>query len=434
MTNYFSKLFRSVDYNCYEVIHTWNPSCWSAFGEFVMSSIKGALWIYTPLYFGPHLLTRNFSTQALETTARRFVRSLFAVTGNTSLILLFSCAIMKMTGKVHYLTPFFGSMLSHFCSFWFERESRRNALALFSSKSAFEICFQYLKANGHLNGFNEQRAAILLFAASVSVNLYLARLKGFSKDPLSQLLALIVGRQEGKTIPKTPVENADNGDEDGQCPHRDPCVQYALTGFVKPFLVGWLGQVGLTLLKKRRDLWSLLLDRNALKLGVFLGGMSLVFRGSQCTLRTATGTNGAENSLLSGLLAGLAGSSVYPSTQIALYCFWKTVYTLYWAHFQGSHRAQQFVDLIFFICDSILINCTIMEPQYVAKSYLNFVDSVTNKKLRVVNVSLYNQLTDKTNEWHYGDRVQHLDSSFVTPRYLHTTGLWLLGNKHNFTK
>lgn len=520
MTNSLSKfrLFSGIHNNCYETIHTWNPSCTGAFADIAIACVRGALKVYLPLYLAPHFVARNFSAAALQNTALKLAKSLAVVTANTSLIVGFSCLIMHVTGKVHYLTPFWGSILAHFFSFIHERESRKNALSMFSTKSCFEILFKYAVDNGHIVHFPEQHAAVILFAASIAVNFYLARKYGFSRDPLSQILAWLVGRQEGaqKNTPHAKADDdvapLDHGADEGEnetgtktarsgkttttaaakgannaqerpgahsarvtqwnandegahkcvqrddargilspavknvdrrpigshrgpwcCPHSNNCVRYAASGLVRPFLVGWLGQAALAALKhKSLDPRVLIADENALRFGLFLGGMASAFRACRCAMRRLTGRDDESQALVSGFTSALA-LGLYPSTQIALYTFWKTMYTLYWLRFgHAKKQAQLFLDATFFVLDSILINCTIMEPQYVARSYLKFVSSVTDGHLRTVNVALYNQLTGRTNEWYYGDKVQNLCADHCSKRYLETTASWLLENKHSF--
>ena len=46
----YSKLLHYSTHTCYEVGHTWNPSCLGSVSEIGFHGIKVALKIYTPLY------------------------------------------------------------------------------------------------------------------------------------------------------------------------------------------------------------------------------------------------------------------------------------------------------------------------------------------------------------------------------------------------
>ena len=46
----FSKLLRPVSYNCYELGHTWNPSCTQSSLEVGLTCFEEALKIYTSVY------------------------------------------------------------------------------------------------------------------------------------------------------------------------------------------------------------------------------------------------------------------------------------------------------------------------------------------------------------------------------------------------
>ena len=135
---------------------------------------------------------------------------------------------------------------------------------------------------------------------------------------------------------------------------------------------------------------------------------------------------------LAGFVSSFMSSYLfYDSNQITLYSFWKSAFTLYWFAFRRQkERAQKIMDLIFFINDSILINCLIMEPQFIADSYLKFVDSITGGVLKHPNIICYQHLTRRVNERRYGSSVPILDARFVSDKYLQNTGVWSLENKN----
>ena len=46
----WSKYFRQIPYSCYELGHTWNPSCSASAVEVGLSSFEEALKIYSSVY------------------------------------------------------------------------------------------------------------------------------------------------------------------------------------------------------------------------------------------------------------------------------------------------------------------------------------------------------------------------------------------------
>ena len=51
MGSSYSKLFRKIPYTCYELGHTWNPSCSASANEVGLICFEEALKIYSTVYF-----------------------------------------------------------------------------------------------------------------------------------------------------------------------------------------------------------------------------------------------------------------------------------------------------------------------------------------------------------------------------------------------
>ena len=43
-------LSKSIPHNCYEIGHTWQPSCWLSFLHITRGALEESLKIYAPLY------------------------------------------------------------------------------------------------------------------------------------------------------------------------------------------------------------------------------------------------------------------------------------------------------------------------------------------------------------------------------------------------
>jgi hypothetical protein len=232
------------------------------------------------------------------------------------------------------------------------------------------------------------------------------------------------------------------------------CPSYAVKGSLKVFMIGWTIQVSLNLLKGVRRgrsnsllmtrktsisdtsiissspslLSHLVLNPSSLKFSFFLSSLVFVYRFSSCFLRRLTGR---EDDPWNEAMAGFSGGFVsmwtfYPSTQISLYTFWKTVFTLYWMMFGDKQHAQRTMDSIFYLSDSFLINCMVMEPHFVAKSYLGFIDSITGKTLTKFNVISHYLLTHRLQPERYGTQIPNLQVEHLSDKYLESAGSWLL--------
>ncbi|KAJ8798384.1 hypothetical protein J1605_001509 [Eschrichtius robustus] len=45
-------LSKSIPHNCYEIGHTWHPSCGVSFVQITRGALEESLKIYAPLYLG----------------------------------------------------------------------------------------------------------------------------------------------------------------------------------------------------------------------------------------------------------------------------------------------------------------------------------------------------------------------------------------------
>jgi len=227
------------------------------------------------------------------------------------------------------------------------------------------------------------------------------------------------------------------------------CHSYAVKGSLKVFIIGWAIQVPLNLLKEGnrisspslksaetntrrnnslRNVVNFILNPSSLNFSFFLSSLVLVYRSSSCLLRRMTGK---QDDALNEAISSFTGAFVsmytfYPSTQISLYIFWKTVFTMYWMRFGHDKHAQLVMDAFFYFADSFLINCMVMEPHLVAPSYLRFIDSITGRYLTHFNVISHFLLTDRISIKRYGTQIPVLEIEHLSRKYLETAGSWAL--------
>lgn len=212
------------------------------------------------------------------------------------------------------------------------------------------------------------------------------------------------------------------------------CPSHALTGSVRAFIIGWTIQLSLNLLKKRRIafrsrqtfLQEVLLNQDSLSFALFLSNLVLIFRSSSCLLRRLTQrSDHPVNRMISGFLSGFS-ILWFPSTQITLHAFWKTVFTGYYKSFGKTPASESFMYTFFVVADSFLINCMVMEPRFVPRSYMRLVDSFTGSYLARFNVITMNMLGEADSGFRYGNKLPDLHADHLSKRYLQTIGCWSL--------
>ena len=211
------------------------------------------------------------------------------------------------------------------------------------------------------------------------------------------------------------------------------CPTYALTGAVQMFMIGWTIQVSLNLFKKRKRALSsgsalvqeVLFHADSFKFALFLSNLSLIYRSSSCALHRFKRPAGDDSvsRMISGFLSGLS-MFFYPSTQIALHTFWKTMFTMYFMKFGHTRGSQLTVDTLFCIMDSLLLNTMVMEPQFLPPSFLRVIDSFTGSYLTKFNVVSIFKLGGRDNRFRYGNKLPELNADHVSRTYMETVGSW----------
>lgn len=200
------------------------------------------------------------------------------------------------------------------------------------------------------------------------------------------------------------------------------------------FMIGWTIQVSLNLLKKRKHAFSsglallneVLLHEDSFKFALFLSNLMLVYRSSSCALRRlTTRVDESVNMMISGFLSGFS-MSFFPSTQIALHTFWKTMFTMYFMRFGYTSRSQSVLDNVFLVMNSFMIHCMVMESRFVPRSYLRLIDSFTGSCLTKFNIVTICMLAGRDNTFRYGDQFPQLNADYVSKKYMETIGCWSL--------
>ena len=204
----------------------------------------------------------------------------------------------------------------------FCRPSRRKTLAFYCANIASETAYKNLVSSQYIKPI--PNGETILFTISISILLYIIRINGYSSsDPINIILKTILGAEE--TAPPPPLPFLTTGNikatnnnlgfkiisfekidsilnkyfsKHDSCPHRNSCLSYSISAFVKAFSMGWLAQTAL-LLWSRRGVISYLSNSVSnyltiktmvtsipvLRFGVFIGGFSAVFKAVNCLLR-----------------------------------------------------------------------------------------------------------------------------------------------------
>ncbi|XP_003736977.1 transmembrane protein 135 [Galendromus occidentalis] len=414
-----SKLTSSLDYNCYEIAHPWTPSCTYAWSYLFLASLRESGKVYGALYlFAQLVLARKISIGAFVQTLQSAARSSVFLSYNAFFFLFFICMIRRSTPRLFLQqTVFVAGFLASFLSIFIERPNRRKMLSVYMLNIFSEVLFNFLSSRGFIPSV--PGGDILLLAAGLAGHAYLLN-ESSGKDPISKALSFLIGKQEfHSAAPRA-------------CPHPNACAGYVTSGFVKPFLVGYLGRCALSafagnpvrLLKNPSQLLEIFLNRNNAKQGVSLGGMVASFRLIRCLLRKRKADD--QLSRAAAMFVSASWMGVSRNRSLSLYVFWKAV-EVYYLIGQSQKILPDVPfsrELIYALSCGFMLFSGVLEPHNLRSSYLRFLDKLTGEGVSRVNRHPVAVLGfDSTRSW--PDYFPYdLDISKVSRGFLQRVVIW----------
>jgi hypothetical protein len=195
------------------------------------------------------------------------------------------------------------------------------------------------------------------------------------------------------------------------------CLKDCIVVSLRNFLIAYAGHSTLSLFMRPKSLTShpikslmnsFVRDSKSLKLAMFLGSFTALFKTSNCFLWNLLqpsnevnycSSKGASDCLLLNrkdhyakltFLSGLIASSsmvFYPSSTTAQYMMWKLIETLY---FLGVKSGRvKYVDftmsIVYAVSTAQLFYVAVMEPNMMRKSYTKFLNRVTRGSFALLN-------------------------------------------------
>ncbi|XP_067635544.1 transmembrane protein 135-like isoform X2 [Eurosta solidaginis] len=429
MTNAQSRFLTTVSCTCKEFTHPWTDSCANASAGILLSAIPYTLRVYTMVYALSLIMRHRIPSLAdLKRTALGILQSSAFLVSNAYTFILINCLMRKIIGHYYHATiAFVPGFLCSFASILIERPARRPLLTLYVANLATEVLWKMGIARGYVRSIPQGQT--LIFGISISALLYLYRLglhKSTCKDSLFNVLRFFVDKaEEGPIVMKltttpsststknlpdaTTIHTSNNNilysrfmeavkSKHPSCPHRDNCWRYAFIGGIKPF-VGGLGlQMGLRIVLNLRrilqfklDVRKTLFDKDTLKLGIFLGCFSFVYKGVSCTLRHSFGRDDPRFAIPAGLLGSIA-FSIYPDVTVALYVMWKALQVLYNLGIDRGvlPHVNNFTIYLYAFCSALLFHGGILEAKTMRPSYMRFLRGLSGERLNRFNLEPFN--------------------------------------------
>uniref|UniRef100_F6YA15 Transmembrane protein 135 n=1 Tax=Xenopus tropicalis TaxID=8364 RepID=F6YA15_XENTR len=417
-------LSKSIPHSCYEIGHTWNPSCFGSYLQITQGAMEEAFKIYAPLYLVAAILRRKNLDYYIHKLLPELLQSTSFLTANGSLYIAFFCILRKLLGRFYFWTPGFGAALpASYAAILIERKSRRGLLTIYMANQVLLFCITaalymfFFRCRDGLKGFafsalkfivgKEEIPAHTLVPESMYARAEEKKSKeqrGLSRSSIKKLM---------DTICK-------HGPRHRCCKHyEDNCISYCVKGFIRMFSIGYLIQCCLRipstfrhLFTKPSRLLSLFYNKENFQLGAFLGSFVSIYKGTSCFLRWVRNLDDELHAIVAGFLAGIS-MMFYKSTTISMYLASKLVETMYFKGIEAG-KCPYFPhadSVIYAVSTAICFHAAVMEVQNLRPSYWKFLQRLTKGRFALMNrkaLDVFDSEASKT----FNNFVPKLDPRF----------------------
>uniref|UniRef100_A0A8C2XLP4 Transmembrane protein 135 n=1 Tax=Cyclopterus lumpus TaxID=8103 RepID=A0A8C2XLP4_CYCLU len=384
-----------IPHNCYEIGHTWDPSCVQSAVDVARSALEVSFKIYAPLYLIAAILRRRKKDYYIKRLLPEIFWSTSFLTANGGLYIVFFCILRKLLGGFHSWSAGFGSALpASYIAILLERKSRRGLLTIYMTNLATETLFRMAVTRGAIKPI--RHGEVLLFCITASLYMYFFRSKDGLKGFAFSALKFIIGKEEipthsvvGEQICTRSLERAAAVEaEDSQackkgprhrcCKHyQDNCISYCVKGFVRMFSVGFLIQCCLKvpsafryMFTKPSRLLSLFYNKENFQLGAFLGSFVSIYKGTSCLLRWLRNIDDELHALI-------AGETV--SCKVSQTMYFKGIESGRFPYFPHADT------VLYAISTAICFQAAVMEVQNLRPTYWKFLLRLTKGRFALMN-------------------------------------------------
>ncbi|XP_050611813.1 transmembrane protein 135 isoform X2 [Macaca thibetana thibetana] len=423
-------LSKSIPHNCYEIGHTWHPSCRVSFLQITGGALEESLKIYAPLYLIAAILRKRKLDYYLHKLLPEILQSASFLTANGALYMAFFCILRKILGKFYSWTPGFGAALpASYVAILIERKSRRGLLTIYMANLVLLFCITaamymfFFRCKDGLKGFTFSALRFIVGKEEIPTH---------SFSPEAAYAKVEQKREQHKEKPRRMnmiglvrkfVDSiCKHGPRHRCCKHyEDNCISYCIKGFIRMFSVGYLIQCCLRipsafrhLFTKPSRLLSLFYNKENFQLGAFLGSFVSIYKGTSCFLRWIRNLDDELHAIIAGFLAGIS-MMFYKSTTISMYLASKLVETMYFKGIEAG-KVPYFPHadtIIYSISTAICFQAAVMEVQTLRPSYWKFLLRLTKGKFAVMNRKVLDVFGTGASK-HFQDFIPRLDPRYTT--------------------
>nr|XP_008018642.2 transmembrane protein 135 isoform X4 [Chlorocebus sabaeus] len=392
-------LSKSIPHNCYEIGHTWHPSCRVSFLQITGGALEESLKIYAPLYLIAAILRKRKLDYYLHKLLPEILQSASFLTANGALYMAFFCILRR-----GLLTIYMANLVLLFCI--------TAAMYMF-----------FFRCKDGLKGFTFSALRFIVGKEEIPTH---------SFSPEAAYAKVEQKREQHKEKPRRMnmiglvrkfVDSiCKHGPRHRCCKHyEDNCFSYCIKGFIRMFSVGYLIQCCLRIPSAFRHLFtqpswllSLFYNKENFQLGAFLGSFVSIYKGTSCFLRWIRNLDDELHAIIAGFLAGIS-MMFYKSTTISMYLASKLVETMYFKGIEAG-KVPYFPHadtIIYSISTAICFQAAVMEVQTLRPSYWKFLLRLTKGKFAVMNRKVLDVFGTGASK-HFQDFIPRLDPRYTT--------------------
>lgn len=228
------------------------------------------------------------------------------------------------------------------------------------------------------------------------------------------------------------------------CPHKDSsCLYYSIRTSIRALIIGYSAQLGLKLFTKAPIIFTtsdgqlsrleivknIITDTGLLRIGLFLSTFSGLYKATNCFLRWTSNSSTSLNCFIAGLIAGPA-LFIYPSPTVALYVLWKCLEALFHEAVRKDiiKNKDLYIVILYSLATSQLFYSALMDPRYMKKSYLAFLDKISKRKLHMINRSVLDVFGTEASSG-YEEFFPDLHPGFMSRAFLGSIWIWMIEQK-----
>lgn len=449
-----SKLWSTA--SCYELGHTWTPTCKKASLDLAKASYSYSLRLYAIFYIVSSLVKVKGRIKKIKW--RKYVRDVVQSTlflGSNAILFLSSfCLFRRMFGGFNLSFAFLCGIPSCFFAISIERKERRGVLALYVANLAAEILFNMAVCRGYIKPI--KYGEVLIFSITTALALYMLRVGDILQRDAQSTLKSLFGPCELPSHLQEPTLTGEVATQDSNsifsriyqflpreaqqfltvltkrveelprhrlCKHQFSCLHYFSEGFLSRFCLGYAIQTAFNLFrsipkaiqKPSSIAWSLI-DKNNFYLGFFMGGLAGFFRIIMCLLRWIRNKDSPFHALLAGFLSGLS-SFAYRSNAITLYFASRIAENLF---FFGQRKG--FIPpvpvgdrILYTLSTSTILHASVFEPHTIRPAYWKFLLRLTGNYFALMNRKIIDVLGTQASKL-YPDFWPKYDLRYVSPQ------------------